>query len=163
MIFKPLFIYSVQTRKGLGNRVESHCGAKLLDAYTRMDLVTLQRKDVQSRIRKMTDTFVGDAVWDKYHAILDHMLVIVEVLSQGLFLLNFFKQQDNGWMLAAVCVLPQLVKALLWNDQFGGGTVDPPSPSHRVNPSSDEIDADSTDSMVRPRIQQRLHPSSFHR
>jgi hypothetical protein len=85
-----------------------------------MDLVTLQRKEVQSRLKRMSYTFIGDAMWYKYSDIMKQMFIIVEVLSQGWFLGNFFSQQDNGWTLAAVSVLPQLLRGLLHSDPFGG-------------------------------------------
>lgn len=86
-----------------------------------MDLVTLQRKDVQSKLFKTSSTFIGDCVWSNFIEIMDQMLVLVEVLSQGFFLGNFFKEQENGWLLAAVCIMPQIVRGLMYTDEFGGG------------------------------------------
>lgn len=64
---------------------------------------------------------MGDAIWSKFQELLAQSLFIVEALSQGWFLANFFKQQENGWFLAVVCVGPQIFRVLLHTDEFGGG------------------------------------------
>ena len=86
-----------------------------------MDLVTLQRKDVQSKIRKTSITFLGDNVWREFTSLIGQCSGVMEVASQGYFLFNFFRSQQNGWVLAAVCVLPQIIQGILYTDEFGGG------------------------------------------
>jgi hypothetical protein len=61
-----------------------------------MDLVTLQRKDVQSKLSKTTHTFLGDAIWRSFVELMEQITSILEVASQGWFLANFFKTQENG-------------------------------------------------------------------
>lgn len=111
---------SARTYKILSQRISKLCGSQLLDAYTRMDLVTLQRKDVQSKLRKTTNTFLGDNIWREFTSLVGQFSSIMEIASQGYFLLNFFRSQENGWALAAVCVLPQVIQGILYNDEFGG-------------------------------------------
>jgi len=86
-----------------------------------MDLVTLQRKDVQSKLNKTTQTFLGDRIWPDFGELVSQITGMLEILSQGWFLANFFSAQENGWALAAVCVLPQVARGLMYSDDFGGG------------------------------------------
>jgi hypothetical protein len=90
-----------------------------------MDLVTLQRKDVQSKLNKTTDTFLGDRVWKDFGELVGQTTGLLEIGSQGWFLANFFRTQENGWILAAVCVLPQITRGLMYSDDFGGGMYHP--------------------------------------
>lgn len=86
-----------------------------------MDLATLQRKDVQFKMEKMSSYLIGDIVWEKFVDIVTQILVFVEIISRGLFLLEFFGHQENGWMLVAVCVLSPMVTMLAQTSHFGGG------------------------------------------
>ncbi|KAG8808166.1 hypothetical protein FRC17_004076 [Serendipita sp. 399] len=104
----------------LKQQCRDHCGARLFDAYTRMDLVTLQRKDVQTKLSLMSNTFLGDNVWKQFCELIRQLTGIAEVASQGWFLIQFFRSQDNGFVLASVCILPQIIKALLYTDELGG-------------------------------------------
>jgi hypothetical protein len=61
-----------------------------------MDLVTLQRKDVQSKLSKTTTTFLGDAIWQSFVGLMEQITSILEVASQGWFLASFFRTQENG-------------------------------------------------------------------
>ena len=101
--------------------------AQLLEAYTSFDLVTLQRKDVQSKLNKTTETFLGDRIWSDFGELISQVTGLLEIGSQGWFLANFFRAQENGWALAAVCVLPQVARGLMYSDDFGGGAHCPDS------------------------------------
>ncbi|KIM29074.1 hypothetical protein M408DRAFT_127791 [Serendipita vermifera MAFF 305830] len=85
-----------------------------------MDLITLQRKDVQSKLNKTTETFLGDRIWSDFGELVSQGTGLLEIGSQAYFLANFFRAQENGWALAAVCVLPQVTRGLMYSDDFGG-------------------------------------------
>jgi hypothetical protein len=86
-----------------------------------MDLTTLQRKDVQSKLNKTTETFLGDRIWKDFGDLINQATGMLEIGSQGWFLTNFFRTQENGWVLAAMCMLPQVIRGVMYNDDFGGG------------------------------------------
>jgi len=86
-----------------------------------MDLVTLQRKDVKSKFGKTTDILLGDRVWRDFQGLMSQATGMLELASQGWFLVNFFRAQENGWVLAIVSVAPQVVRGLMYSDDFGGG------------------------------------------
>ncbi|PVF98309.1 P-loop containing nucleoside triphosphate hydrolase protein [Serendipita vermifera] len=111
---------SAMCRKVLDKRIAKHCGLKLLDAYTRMDLVTLQRKDVQSKFNKMSSTIMGDLVWREFGELVEQITGLIDMASQASFLISFFMTQENGKSLAVVCILPQVVQRLLYDNWFNG-------------------------------------------
>jgi hypothetical protein len=86
-----------------------------------MDLITLQRKDVQSKLNKTTEIFLGDRIWKDFRELIGQATGLLDIVSQGWFLANFFRTQENGWILAAVCVLPHVARNLMYSDDFGGG------------------------------------------
>ncbi|KAG9043686.1 hypothetical protein FS842_001733, partial [Serendipita sp. 407] len=103
----------------LEQRGRDHCGTRLLDAYTRMDLVTLQRKDVQKKLNAMSDSFLGGCIWEEFTQLVGQMAGLAEVASQGAFLVQFFRSQQNGLALSLVCILPQIAQVLLYRDSLG--------------------------------------------
>lgn len=104
-------------------RTTSLFGGRILDLYTRMDLVTLQRKDVQTKLKRMSGTLLGDRVWNEFQDIVRQSSIIVEILSQGSFLASFFRSQENGLVLAAICLFPPIVKGIISADYFSGGNL----------------------------------------
>jgi hypothetical protein len=86
-----------------------------------MDLVTLQRKDVQSKFKKMSSTLLGDTIWREFRQLVEQFTGLVDMASQAWFLISFFMSQQNGRALAAVCIMPQVVQRLLYSSMFNGG------------------------------------------
>ncbi|KAG8795173.1 hypothetical protein FRC17_008175, partial [Serendipita sp. 399] len=114
-------IISKFNAQAIERRCRDHCGTQLFEAYTGLDLVTLQRKDVQTKLNYMSGTFLGDQIWQQFGDLFRQITSLAEIVSQGYFLFNFFRSQDNGTVLASVCILPQIFKALLYTDAFGAG------------------------------------------
>lgn len=86
-----------------------------------MDLVTLQRKDVQNKLNKTSSTILGDSVWKNFSEMVGQVTGLLEIGSQGYFLFNFFRSQENGWLLAGICVLPRVLQGFMYSDKLGGG------------------------------------------
>jgi hypothetical protein len=85
-----------------------------------MDLVTLESKEFRAKWDKTSSQFVGDAVWSNFDESVKTLMVFVEIPSKALLLKNLFKEQKNGWFLASLCVLPQILKSLLYTDILSG-------------------------------------------
>ncbi|PVF98444.1 hypothetical protein CPB86DRAFT_814816 [Serendipita vermifera] len=100
-------------RRSFESHVTKLAGSRMIDAVTQMDLRTLQRKDVQSKLKKMTYKIPGDTVWNAFTEIMEHLIGLVDVISQATFLLMFFISQENGYSLALVSVFPQVLNNIL--------------------------------------------------
>jgi hypothetical protein len=87
-----------------------------------MDLHTLQRKDVQSKLMKMTNKTLGDNVWNEFIEILQQLTGLIDVISQVVFLFTFFFNQGNGYSMLLVCLLPRLLEHMLDQNILRGGT-----------------------------------------
>jgi hypothetical protein len=94
----------------------------MIDVLTRMDLRTLQRKDVQSKLMKMTHKTLGDNIWDEFIEILQQLTGLIDVISQAVFLITFFFNQENGYSLMLVCLLPHLLSSMFDQNVLRGGT-----------------------------------------
>ncbi|KAG8788782.1 hypothetical protein FRC16_001316 [Serendipita sp. 398] len=113
-------IISTMNQQALRQGCRDHCGTRLLDAYTRMDMVTLQRKDVQTKLRSMSQSMLGDSVWKQFTGLINQLGGLAEIASKGIFLVQFFRRQENGLALAIVSIFPQIVQALMYTDELGG-------------------------------------------
>ncbi|PVF98440.1 P-loop containing nucleoside triphosphate hydrolase protein [Serendipita vermifera] len=106
-------ITRTKCRSVFENQVTRLSASRMIDVVTQMDLRTLQRKDVQSKIKKMTYRILGDNVWNEFTEVLFQLTGLVDVLGQALFFFAFFLRQENGYPLLLVCLLPQLLENLL--------------------------------------------------
>ncbi|PVF98445.1 P-loop containing nucleoside triphosphate hydrolase protein [Serendipita vermifera] len=102
------------------NQVIRLAASHMIDICTRMDLRTLQRRDVQATLRKMTDRTLGDNVWNEFISMLQQLMGLVDVASQAIFFVTFFLNHENGFSLMLACLLPQLLENLLNRSIYRG-------------------------------------------
>jgi hypothetical protein len=88
-----------------------------------MDLVTLQRKDVETTMKSSSSGMIGENMWQNYQHVVGQITIFFEVASRAYFLFNFFRRQENGWQLAIVCALSPVITVLSYMNVIGDGKI----------------------------------------
>ena len=114
-----------ESRRILDARTTRMAGERLVEMYARLDdLATLQRDDVQDKLRQLSYPILGGNMFSNLSGVTDALFPLWSTLLQFLLIFLHFVREPEGPAIIAICLSSFLVLSYLYANAYNSSESD---------------------------------------